>query len=144
MLACSTDSHFTHHAWTNLPRKKGGLGDMKIPLIADKTSQISRKYGVLHEGVAFRGLFIIDDKGVLRQITINDMPVGRSVEETLRLVKAFRFTDEHGEVCPMGWKPGEEGTLRERGSTLRRRTRATDLTFDDRVYLSSNYLKCFS
>ena len=111
MLACSTDSHFTHHAWTNLPRKKGGLGDMKIPLIADKTLQISRKYGVLHEGegVAFRGLFIIDEKGVLRQITINDMPVGRSVEETLRLVKAFRFTDEHGEVCPMGWKPGEEG-----------------------------------
>ena len=104
MLACSTDSHFTHHAWTNLPRKKGGLGNMKIPIIADKTLQISRKYGVLHEGegVAFRGLFIIDDKGVLRQITINDMPVGRSVEETLRLVKAFRFTDEHGEVCPAG------------------------------------------
>ena len=110
VLACSTDSHFSHLAWTNVPRKKGGLGNMQIPIIADKTMEISKKYGVLKEdeGVSFRGLFIIDDKGVLRQITINDMPVGRSVGETLRLVKAFQFTDEHGEVCPAGWNPGDD------------------------------------
>ena len=110
VLACSTDSHFSHHAWTNVPRKKGGLGNMQIPIIADTTMEISRKYGVLKEdeGVSFRGLFIIDDNGVLRQITINDMPVGRSVDETLRLVRAFQFTDEHGEVCPAGWRPGDD------------------------------------
>lgn len=110
VLACSTDSHFSHHAWTNIPRKKGGLGNMKIPLIADKNMQISKDYGVLKEdeGIAFRGLFIIDDKGILRQITINDLPVGRSVDETLRLVKAYQFTDKHGEVCPAGWRPGDD------------------------------------
>lgn len=109
LLACSTDSEFSHHAWTNVPRKKGGLGSLNLPLIADKNMSISKKYGVLKEdaGIAFRGLFIIDDKGNLRQITINDLPVGRDVDETLRLVKAFQFTDKHGEVCPAGWKPGE-------------------------------------
>ena len=83
---------------------------MNIPLLADKTSEIAKKYGVLKEedGIAFRGLFIIDDKGILRQITINDLPVGRSVEETLRLVQAFQFTDKHGEVCPANWKPGKK------------------------------------
>ena len=80
----------------------GGLGKMNIPILADKTKDISIRYGVLKEdeGIAFRGLFIIDDKGILRQITINDLPVGRSVDETLRLVQAFQFTDKHGEVCP--------------------------------------------
>jgi len=109
LLACSTDSEFSHHAWTNVPRKKGGLGSLDLPLIADKNMAISKKYGVLKEdaGIAFRGLFIIDEKGNLRQITINDLPVGRDVDETLRLVKAFQFTDKYGEVCPAGWKPGE-------------------------------------
>lgn len=108
VVGCSTDSHFSHLAWINTPRKQGGLGEMKIPLLADKTLEISRAYGVLKEdaGLSFRGLFIIDKKGNLRQITINDLPVGRSVDETLRLVQAFQFTDEHGEVCPAGWKPG--------------------------------------
>ena len=77
VLACSTDSHFSHHAWTSAPRKRG---DMRIPLVADKTAGVSRKYGVLKEGVAFRGLFIVDGEGVVRQITVNDMPVGRSVD----------------------------------------------------------------
>jgi alkyl hydroperoxide reductase subunit AhpC len=110
VVACSTDSHFSHLAWVNTPRKQGGLGEMKIPLLADKNLEIARNYGVLKEeaGIAFRGLFIIDDKGNLRQITINDLPVGRSVDETLRLVQAFQFTDKHGEVCPAGWKPGKE------------------------------------
>lgn len=110
VVACSTDSHFSHLAWVNTPRKQGGLGHMKIPLLADKNCEIAKKYGVYKEddGIAFRGLFIIDDKGNLRQITINDLPVGRSVDETLRLVQAFQFTDRHGEVCPAGWKPGQD------------------------------------
>ncbi|ESO92543.1 hypothetical protein LOTGIDRAFT_150310 [Lottia gigantea] len=110
VLACSTDSVYSHLAWVNTPRKQGGLGQMKIPLLADKTFDISRNYGCLKEddGVAFRALYIIDDKGNLRQVTINDLPVGRSVDETLRLVQAFQFTDKHGEVCPAGWKPGSD------------------------------------
>merc|ERR1711988_1039428 len=89
VVACSTDSHFSHLAWVNTPRKQGGLGEMKIPLLADKTGEISKAYGVLKEdeGIAFRGLFIIDEK--------------------LRLVQAFQFTDKHGEVCPAGWRPGK-------------------------------------
>jgi len=108
VIACSTDSHFSHLAWCEKPRKEGGLGEMKIPLLADKSMVISRAYGVLKEdeGISFRGLFVIDDKQVVRQMTINDLPVGRSVDETLRLVQAFQFTDKHGEVCPAGWKPG--------------------------------------
>ncbi|XP_066255187.1 peroxiredoxin-1 [Euwallacea similis] len=110
VIGCSTDSHFSHLAWVNTPRKQGGLGSMNIPLLADKSQSIARAYGVLDEdsGIAFRGLFIIDPKGILRQVTINDLPVGRSVDETLRLVQAFQFTDEHGEVCPAGWKPGKK------------------------------------
>jgi len=108
VLACSTDSHFSHLAWCERARKEGGLGDINIPLLADKSMKISRSYGVLKEdeGISFRGLFIIDGNQVLRQITINDLPVGRDVDETLRLVQAFQFTDEHGEVCPAGWRPG--------------------------------------
>nr|AKG26770.1 PRX protein [Dastarcus helophoroides] len=110
VIGASTDSHFSHLAWVNTPRKQGGLGEMHIPLLADKSLKIARDYGVLDEesGIPFRGLFIIDDKGILRQVTINDLPVGRSVDETLRLVQAFKFTDEHGEVCPAGWKPGQK------------------------------------
>jgi alkyl hydroperoxide reductase subunit AhpC len=108
VICCSTDSQFSHLAWTNTPRKQGGLGDMKIPMLADTSLKVSRAYGVLNEdaGIDFRGLFIIDDKGRLRQITMNDLPVGRSVDEVLRLVQAFQYTDKHGEVCPAGWKPG--------------------------------------
>ncbi|XP_017463210.1 PREDICTED: peroxiredoxin-2-like [Rhagoletis zephyria] len=109
LIAASTDSHYTHLAWINTPRKEGGLGALKIPLLADKSAAISKDYGVYLEepGVPLRGLFVIDDKGTLRQITINDLPVGRSVDETLRLVQAFQYTDVHGEVCPLGWKPGD-------------------------------------
>ncbi|KAK1153730.1 peroxiredoxin-1 isoform X1 [Acipenser oxyrinchus oxyrinchus] len=110
VIAASTDSQFSHLAWINTPRKEGGLGSMKIPLLADLSQSISRDYGVLKEdeGIAYRGLFVIDDKGILRQITVNDLPVGRSVDETLRLVQAFQFSDQHGEVCPAGWKPGSD------------------------------------
>ncbi|CAI4232669.1 unnamed protein product [Auanema sp. JU1783] len=110
LLACSTDSVFSHLAWINQPRKHGGLGEMNIPVLADTNHAISKAYGVLKEddGIAFRGLFIIDPHGNLRQITINDLPVGRSVDETLRLIQAFQFVEEHGEVCPAGWTPGKD------------------------------------
>ncbi|XP_003743456.1 peroxiredoxin-2 isoform X2 [Galendromus occidentalis] len=110
VIACSVDSAFTHLAWVKTPREKGGLGDIQIPLLSDLTHQISKDYGVYLEdlGHTLRGLFIIDGNGVLRQITMNDLPVGRSVDETLRLIQAFQYTDKHGEVCPAGWKPGKD------------------------------------
>jgi len=114
VIAISTDSHFTHLAWTKTERNEGGVGDLNIPLLADISKSISRNYGVLVEdeqdelyGAALRGLFIIDGNGVIRTIQINDAPVGRSVEETLRLIQAFEYTDKHGEVCPANWKPGQ-------------------------------------
>ncbi|XP_066455898.1 peroxiredoxin-4 isoform X1 [Eleutherodactylus coqui] len=121
VVACSVDSQFTHLAWINTPRKQGGLGPMKIPLLADLTHQIAKDYGVYLEdqGHTLRGLFIIDDKGVLRQITMNDLPVGRSVDETLRLVQAFQYTDKHGEVCPAGWKPGSETIIPDPAGKLK-------------------------
>uniref|UniRef100_A0A915EHA6 thioredoxin-dependent peroxiredoxin n=1 Tax=Ditylenchus dipsaci TaxID=166011 RepID=A0A915EHA6_9BILA len=110
LLAASTDSKFSHLEWISKPRKQGGLGEMKIPVLADTNHKISRDYGVLKEdeGIAYRGLFIIDPKGVLRQITINDLPVGRSVDETLRLIQAFQYVEKHGEVCPANWTPGKD------------------------------------
>ncbi|KAF9098114.1 Peroxiredoxin-1 [Mortierella sp. GBA35] len=109
VLACSCDSAYSHLAWVNTPRAQGGLGDMKIPILADFTKKIATDYGVLKEdeGVAYRGLFIIDPNQIVRQITINDLPVGRNVDEVVRLVEAFQFTDEHGEVCPIGWQKGQ-------------------------------------
>jgi alkyl hydroperoxide reductase subunit AhpC len=113
LLGFSVDSVFTHLAWCNTPRNQGGLGKINFPLCSDLTKSIAHDYGILIEdgpnaGVSLRGLFIIDEKGILRQITVNDLPVGRSVDEVLRLIKAFQFTDQHGEVCPANWKPGSK------------------------------------
>lgn len=113
VIGVSVDSAFSHLAWVNQPRKQGGLGGLSYPLVSDITKSISKDYGVLIEegenaGVALRGLFIINPEGILRQITVNDLPVGRSVDETLRLLKAFQFTDVHGEVCPANWTPGSD------------------------------------
>ncbi|KAG9344249.1 hypothetical protein JZ751_010918 [Albula glossodonta] len=107
VVGVSVDSHFTHLAWINTPRKSGGLGHINIPLLADLNKQVSKDYGVLLEGpgIALRGLFIIDPSGVVRHMSVNDLPVGRCVEETLRLVKAFQFVETHGEVCPASWTP---------------------------------------
>ncbi|XP_022086622.1 peroxiredoxin-2-like isoform X2 [Acanthaster planci] len=107
VVGVSVDSHFSHLAWINTPRKEGGLGPMNIPLLSDFKKEISKDYGVLlyEEGVALRGLFIIDPDGIVRHTSVNDLPVGRSVDETLRLVKAFQFVAKHGEVCPAGWTP---------------------------------------
>eukprot|EP01105_Mastigella_eilhardi_P028624 TRINITY_DN956_c0_g1_i5.p2 TRINITY_DN956_c0_g1~~TRINITY_DN956_c0_g1_i5.p2 ORF type:complete len:194 (+),score=80.96 TRINITY_DN956_c0_g1_i5:401-982(+) len=110
LAACSVDSEYSHFAWVNTPRKEGGLGPMHIPIISDLDKKMAAEYGVLLQeaGVALRGLFIIDPKQTVRQITINDLPVGRSVDETLRLLQAFQFVEEHGEVCPAGWHKGQE------------------------------------
>jgi peroxiredoxin (alkyl hydroperoxide reductase subunit C) len=108
VFGVSVDSHYTHLAWTRTPRKEGGLGDIKIPLLADLNRSISRAYGVLLEdaGIALRGLFIIDKKGVLRHALVNDLEIGRSVEECLRTLDALQYFEQHGEVCPANWKPG--------------------------------------
>uniref|UniRef100_H2Y9R2 Thioredoxin-dependent peroxide reductase, mitochondrial n=1 Tax=Ciona savignyi TaxID=51511 RepID=H2Y9R2_CIOSA len=110
VVGVSVDSHFSHLAWINTPRKEGGLGPMKIPLLSDLTKSVSKDYGVLLEkaGIALRGLFIIDDKGTIWHASVNDLPVGRSVDEVLRLVQAFQFVDKHGEVCPASWTPGSK------------------------------------
>ncbi|KAI8916864.1 thioredoxin-like protein [Entophlyctis helioformis] len=112
VVAASVDSKFSHLAWVQTPRKAGGLGEMKIPIIADITKQISRDYGVLLEdgedaGVALRGTFIIDPEQKVRVSMINDLPIGRSVDEVLRLIEALQFNAEHGEVCPAGWHKGD-------------------------------------
>ncbi|RKP30367.1 peroxiredoxin TSA1 [Metschnikowia bicuspidata] len=110
VLFASTDSEYSLLAWTQKARTDGGLGKVQIPLIADTNHSLSKDYGVLieEEGIALRGIFLIDPKGTLRQITINDLPVGRSVDESLRLVKAFQFTEKFGEVCPANWTQGAD------------------------------------
>ena len=115
MIGISVDSAFTHLAWTKLPRKEGGLGKINYPLVADVSKEMSREFGVLVEnkdddlnGAALRGLFIIDGNNMIRSITINDAPVGRSVDETIRLIQAFKHSDKFGEVCPANWKPGSK------------------------------------
>lgn len=107
ILGCSIDSQFCHLRWIETPRKDGGLGGLEYPLLADTKKEIVTAYDVMHpDGVALRGSFIIDPKGIIRQATVNDLPVGRSVDEALRLIEAFQYTDKHGEVCPAGWQQG--------------------------------------
>ena len=108
VLGVSVDSHFTHLAWQNVPREKGGLGKVNYPMVADQTHNISRSYGVLLEdkGLALRGLFLIDKAGLVRHMVVNDLPLGRSVDEAIRMVDALQYFETHGEVCPANWKPG--------------------------------------
>lgn len=110
VVACSVDSHYTHLAWVNTPRNKGGLGELNIPLLADLDKSIGQNYGVLLEkpGIHLRGLFVIDPNGVIRQQTVNDLPVGRNVDEVLRIIQGFQYFEKHGEVCPANWTPGEK------------------------------------
>ncbi|EKD77906.1 MAG: hypothetical protein ACD_42C00128G0002 [uncultured bacterium] len=111
VISVSIDSQFTHNAWRNTPVDKGGIGAVKYTMIADVTHSIARAYGVEHPeaGVALRGAFIIDDKGIVRAELINDLPLGRSMPEILRLIDALQFTEKHGEVCPANWKKGDKG-----------------------------------
>jgi peroxiredoxin (alkyl hydroperoxide reductase subunit C) len=109
VIGVSVDSHFTHLAWRNTARKDGGLGELGYPLVADLNKSIARDYGVLIEdaGIALRGLFIIDPEGVIRAATVHDLPVGRNVDEAIRVIKAFQFVAKHGEVCPANWTEGK-------------------------------------
>ncbi|KAK2655436.1 hypothetical protein Ddye_008488 [Dipteronia dyeriana] len=111
ILGVSIDSVFSHLAWVQTDRKSGGLGDLNYPLISDVTKSISKSYGVLipDQGIALRGLFIIDKEGVIQHSTINNLAIGRSVDETLRTLQALQYVQENpDEVCPAGWKPGEK------------------------------------
>ena len=115
VIGCSVDSKFSHREYALKPREDGGLAPLNIPLLSDITHQISMDYGVYidqgaNNGVAYRGTFIIDPTGVLRQYSVNDLPVGRNVDEVLRLLQAFQFVEKYGEVCPGKWTPGA-GTM---------------------------------
>jgi peroxiredoxin (alkyl hydroperoxide reductase subunit C) len=111
VIGVSVDSHFTHNAWRNTPVNEGGIGPVRYPLVADLTHAICKSYDVEtpNGAVAFRGSFLIDKDGVVRHQVINDLPLGRNIDEMLRMIEALQFTEEHGEVCPAGWHEGDAG-----------------------------------
>lgn len=111
LIGVSIDSEFSHYAWRNTPVDKGGIGPVGFPIVADKTHRICQAYDVEHPeaGVALRGSFLIDRDGVVQHQLVNNLPLGREVDDMLRMVDALQFTEEHGEVCPAGWHKGEEG-----------------------------------
>ncbi len=111
VIGVSIDSHFTHNAWRNTPVDKGGIGQVGYTLVADMTHAICKAYDVEtpNGAVAFRGSFLIDKEGMVRHQVVNDLPLGRNVDEMLRMIDALQFTEEHGEVCPAGWKQGDKG-----------------------------------
>lgn len=108
VIGVSVDSHYSHLAWRNTPRSQGGIGAIDYALVADLNKQIARDYDVLvNDAVALRGLFLIDKNGIVRHQVVNDLPLGRSVDEALRMVKALQFVETNGEVCPADWKEGK-------------------------------------
>lgn len=110
VIGVSIDSQFTHSAWRNTPVEKGGIGQVRYTLVADVKHEICKAYDVEHaDGVAFRGTFLIDREGVVRHQVVNDLPLGRNIDEALRMVDALQFNEEHGEVCPAGWSKGKPG-----------------------------------
>ena len=111
LIGVSIDSQFTHFAWRDTPINKGGIGPVKFPLVADTKQEIMKSYGIDHPeaGVAMRASFLIDKDGVVQHQVVNNLPLGREVDEMLRLVDALQFTEEHGEVCPAGWRKGDTG-----------------------------------
>jgi len=110
VVAVSVDSHFTHLAWKNTPVNEGGLGQVQFPMVADISKEITTNYGIkMGPGIAFRGTFLIDKEGNVRHQLVNDLPLGRNVDETLRTLDALQFHEEHGEVCPAGWNKGDTG-----------------------------------
>ncbi len=109
VIAVSVDSEYSHWAWKNTPVEKGGIGNIQYPIVSDITKNISRDYGVLfNDAVALRGLFLIDKEGIVRHEVINDLPIGRSVSEALRVLEALQHYEKYGEVCPADWHEGEE------------------------------------
>ncbi len=113
VVGCSIDSQFTHVAWRNTPVNEGGIGPVKYPLVADIKHQVCRDYDVELDpaGVALRGSFLIDREGVVRHQVVNDLPLGRNIDEMLRMIDALQFHEEHGEVCPAGWNKGDQGMV---------------------------------
>ena len=110
VIGCSIDSQFSHFAWKNTPVNEGGIGQVQYPLVADLNKQIARDFDVLlDDSVALRGSFLIDADGTVRHAVVNDLPLGRNIDEMLRMIDAMLFTNEHGEVCPAGWVKGDEG-----------------------------------
>ena len=110
VIGVSIDSHFTHLAWKNTPVEKGGIGKVGYPLVADLDKSIATSFGVLLDaGIALRGSFLLDKDGTVRHAVINDLPLGRNIDEMIRVVDAMLFTNEYGEVCPAGWNKGEKG-----------------------------------
>lgn len=111
VIGVSIDSHFSHNAWRNTPVNNGGIGQVGYTLVADMKHEICQAYDVEHPeaGVAFRGTFLIDKEGMVRHQVVNDLPLGRNVDELLRMVDALQFHEEHGEVCPAGWNKGDKG-----------------------------------
>ena len=110
VLSCSIDSHFTHLAWKNTPVNNGGIGQVGYPMVSDLNHTIAQAYDVESPGgMAYRGSFLIDKTGLVRHQVVNDLPLGRNVDEMLRMVDALQFTEEHGEVCPAGWQKGKKG-----------------------------------
>ncbi len=110
VIGVSVDSHFSHLAWKNTPIEKGGIGQVQYPLVADLTKQIARDYDVLvNDAVALRGTFLIDQNGVVKHQLVNDLPLGRNIDEAIRMVDALQFFQKHGEVCPAGWNKGKKG-----------------------------------
>jgi len=108
ILACSSDSHHSHLAWLNTPKKQGGIQGVTYPILADFNKEIATNYDVLADiGAAYRGLFLIDKTGIVRHQVVNDLPLGRSVDEVLRMVDALQFNEQYGEVCPANWHKGE-------------------------------------
>ena len=109
VIGCSVDSHFSHLAWADTERKDGGIKGVAFPLVSDLNKTIAADYGVLlGSGIALRGLFIVNERGILKHITVNDNSLGRNVEEVLRVLDAVDFAEKHGEVCPANWKKGEK------------------------------------
>jgi peroxiredoxin (alkyl hydroperoxide reductase subunit C) len=110
VVGVSVDSQFTHLAWKNTPLNEGGIGNVQYPLVADLTKKIAKDYGVLFKdaGVAFRGTFLIDKEGNVRSAVINDLPLGRNIDEAVRMVKALQHVETHGEVCPANWNEGDD------------------------------------
>ena len=110
LVGVSVDSQFTHYAWRNTEPAQGGIGKIDYPLVADLDKSIARDYGVLlDESVALRGVFLIDKEGVIQHALVNNLPLGRSVDEAIRLIDALQFHEEHGEVCPANWQKGDDG-----------------------------------
>jgi len=109
VVAVSVDSHFSHHAWKSMPINKGGIGDVQFPLVSDLSKEISKNYNVLSdESISFRGTFLIDENFKIRHYLVNDLPLGRNVDETIRMIDALDHHEAYGEVCPAGWKKGDQ------------------------------------